>query len=60
MNPAELLLVQDGLKMADDALTKLMQVDNANVKHIANLLHSVVVFGEMFLGVSVVPAAAVM
>lgn len=50
MTPAELVLVKEGLQLADDALARLMEVDNEHVKHIANMLHSAVWFGEMLLG----------
>lgn len=51
MNAAELILVKEGLQLADDALTRLMEVDNYHVKHIANMLHSAIWFGEMILNV---------
>jgi hypothetical protein len=51
MNTAELILIKEGLQLADDALARLMEVDNEHVKHIANMLHSAVWFGEMVLNV---------
>lgn len=50
MDAAELLLVKEGLKLADDAMAKLMEVDNENIAHIAKMLHSAIWFGEMILG----------
>jgi len=49
MNEAEIILVKEGLQLADDALSRLMEVKNENIAHIANLLHAVVVFGEMLI-----------
>lgn len=50
MNEAELQLVKEGLKLADDALARLMEVNNEHVAHIAKLLHAAIWFGEMVLG----------
>lgn len=49
MNEAEKQLVVEGLKLADDALSRLMEVNDEHVKHLASLLHTVVVFGEMII-----------
>lgn len=50
MNAEQMVLVKEGLKLADDALAVLMKVDNDSVKRIANMLHAAVWFGEMVLG----------
>lgn len=51
MNEAELMLVKEGLKLADEGLARLMEVDNDHVKRIANMLHAAIWFGEMILNV---------
>jgi hypothetical protein len=53
MNPEELALVKEGLQLADDALARLMEVDNEHVKHVASMLHSALWFGELILGGSI-------
>lgn len=50
MEEAELMLVKEGLKLADDGLARLMQVNNDHVKQIASMLHSALWFGEMIVG----------
>lgn len=50
MNEFELQLLKEGLKLADDGLARLSEVENEHVAHIANLLHAAVVFGEMLVG----------
>jgi hypothetical protein len=47
MTEEEKELVKEGLQLADDALARLMEVKNEHIAHLANLLHTVVVFGEM-------------
>lgn len=47
MNELEIQMIKEGLQLADDALGKLMEVDNEHVKHIANMIHSAIWFGEM-------------
>lgn len=50
MTEAELVLVKEGLQLADDAMSRLMEVDNEHVQHLAKILHSALWFGEMVLG----------
>lgn len=50
MNEAELLIVKEALQLAEQALAQLQTVNNPKVKIMANILHGVVVFGEMALG----------
>lgn len=50
MTEAELLIVKEGLMLAQQALEQLQQVSNPKVKIVANILHGVVVFGEGLLG----------
>lgn len=49
MTEAELILVKEGLKLADDALARLMDVKNEHIAHIASLLHTAIVFGELII-----------
>lgn len=49
MTESELLLAKEGLKLVDDALSALMQVNNDHIKRLASILHSVVWFGEMVI-----------
>lgn len=49
MNEQDVALVKEGLKLADDALARLMEVDNEHVKRIASMLHSACWFGELLL-----------
>jgi hypothetical protein len=49
MTEAEILLVEEGLKLADDAMARLMEVKNEHIAHIASLLHAAIVFGEMII-----------
>lgn len=51
MTPEELILVKEGLQLADDAMARLMEVDNEHIAHLAKMLHSVLFFGEMIIGV---------
>lgn len=52
MTEAELLLVKEGLKLAEDGLQQLSQVQNAHISHIASLLKTAIAFGEMMLNSS--------
>lgn len=50
MSEAELILVKEGLKLADDAMARLMEVNNEHIAHLAKMLHGIIVFGEMIIG----------
>jgi len=49
MTPEDLKLVEEGLKMADYAISRLMEVDNDHVNHITNMLHAAISFGEVLI-----------
>lgn len=51
MTSDEIALVREGLQLADDAMARLMEVDNQHIAHLAKLLHSVIDFGELIIGV---------
>ena len=50
MSPEELILIKEGLQLADDAMARLMEVNNEHIQHLAKMLHAVIDFGEMILG----------
>lgn len=55
MTELEILALQEALKFAAQGLEKMKSVDNEHVKHLANILHSVVGMGENVLKMINVP-----
>lgn len=49
MNSNDMELLKEGLKFADDAMARLMEVDNEHVQHLAKMLHAVLWFGEILV-----------
>lgn len=49
MTEAELLVLKDGLKLLDDALSNLSSIQNQHVAAIVNIVHGAVKFGEKLL-----------
>lgn len=49
MSDYEKALLKEGLKVVDAAVNQLQDAENPNIKHIASLLHTALMFGKFIL-----------